>query len=126
MSTTNKFNSECLDFSLCTPPCKEEDISPELLSLLRSAQKLVGFRFTLTSGYRSKAYELSKGRRGSSAHCKTPGLAVDISTVDSHTRFKVLAALLAVGVPRIGIGRNFIHADIDESKAHPIIFHYYE
>ena len=88
------------------------------------AQKMCGLQFTLTCAYRSQAYERSKGRKGSSSHCK--GLAVDISAVDSHARFKIVAGLLLSGFPRIGIGKRFVHADIDETKAHPIIFHYYD
>lgn len=126
MSSTAKFDSEKLDFRACVPPCSESDLHPRLLDLLRSAQSMCGFTFTITSGFRPKSYELSKGRRGSSSHSKTPGLAVDISTCDSHTRYKVLLSLLYLGAPRLGVGKTFIHVDIDESKAHPIVFHYYD
>ena len=126
MSTTSKFDSEKLDFSACEPPCSPEQIHSQVLDYVRSAQALCGFRLRITSGFRSKAYERSKGRNGSSSHSKTPGLAVDISVVDSHTRYKVILALLYLGVPRLGIGKTFIHLDIDESKPHPSIFHYYD
>lgn len=85
---------------------------------------MAGFQFTITSAFRSQSYERSKGRKGTSSHCK--GLAVDISTRDSHTRFKVVTACILAGIPRIGIGKTFVHVDIDETKAHPIIFHYYD
>lgn len=106
------------------PDCEQSELSPVLLDYIRMAQKMAGFQFTITSAFRSQEYECSKGRKGSSSHCK--GLAVDVSTKDSHTRFKVVAAALYAGFPRIGIGNSFVHLDIDESKAHPIIFHYYE
>lgn len=120
---TTAFDPSVLDFSSCVPKCEEMDLHPELCELLRRAQHLAGFRFTITSGFRQKTWEYSRGRNGSSSHTK--GLAVDISTIDSHTRYKVLVALACVGVPRLGVGKNFVHADIDETKAHPIIFHYY-
>lgn len=123
---TTAFDPSVLDFSSCVPKCEEKDLHPKLCELLRRAQHLAGFRFTFTSGFRPKAWEISKGRNGSSSHSKTPGLAVDISTIDSHTRYKVLVALACVGVPRLGVGKNFVHADIDVTKAHPIIFHYYD
>lgn len=119
-----QFDSEFLDFSVCVPVSKVEDLDTELVSLLRSAQAISGIRFSISSARRSKSYELSRGRDGSSSHVK--GLAVDILTSDSHTRYKVLLSLAMVGVPRLGVGKNFIHADIDLKKAHPIIFHYYE
>lgn len=113
-----------LDFSKVSPACQESDLNQVLLQLLRTMQLRAGFRFTFTSAFRSQAYERSRGRKGTSSHCK--GLAVDISTIDSHTRFKVVLAALSVGIPRIGIGKRFVHLDIDETKAHPIIFHYYD
>lgn len=108
----------------CVPACSEADFNPQLLDRIRMAQKMCGLQFVITSGYRSQAYERSKGRKGSSSHCK--GLAVDISSIDSHVRFKVVTSLLLSGFPRVGIGKTFVHADIDETKAHPIIFHYYD
>lgn len=113
-----------LDLSKCSPECQLSDLNPVLVENIILAQKFAGFQFTITSGFRSQSYERSKGRKGSSSHCK--GLAVDISTIDSHTRFKVLGALILAGFPRLGVGKTFIHADIDETKAHPIVFHYYD
>lgn len=121
-----RFDSEKLDFSTCVPSCSEFDLHSALLDKLRSMQALLASPLTFTSGFRPKSWELSKGRDGSSSHSKTPGLAVDISTLNSHWRYKVLAAAICVGFERIGVGKNFIHVDIDDSKAHPIVFHYYE
>lgn len=119
-----RFDSEKLDFSTCTPHCLESDLHLALLDKLRSMQALLGFPLDITSGYRPKSWEISHGRTSLSSH--TSGLAVDISTLDSHCRYKVLAAAICVGFERIGVGKNFIHVDIDDSKAHPIVFHYYE
>lgn len=121
---TTAFDPATIDLSSCVPACKVEDLHPNLVELIRRAQHLAGFTFTITSGFRPKSWEFSRGRNGSSSHTK--GLAVDISTCDSHTRYKVLVSLACVGVPRLGVGKTFIHADIDETKAHPIIFHYYD
>ena len=74
-----------LNFSGCVPSCKLEDLNPAFVEKLLFAQKYAGFQFTITSAFRSQAYERSKGRKGSSSHCK--GLAVDISTREhSHPR----------------------------------------
>lgn len=121
---TTSFDPTEVNLSSCVPACKLDDLHPDLVELIRRAQHLAGFTFTITSGFRPKSWEFSRGRDGSSSHTKK--LAVDISTVDSHTRYKVLVSLACVGVPRLGVGENFIHADIDETKPHPIIFHYYK
>lgn len=113
-----------LNLSGCVPSCKFEDLNSRFVEQLLFAQRYVGFQFTITSAFRSQAYEREKGRKGDSAHCK--GLAVDISTRDSHTRYKVVLACAMAGISRIGIGKNFVHVDVDETKAHPIIFHYYD
>lgn len=113
----------CLNLKGCTPSCEVKDLSNSLVERLIMAQNMAGFQFTITSAFRSQDYERSKGRKGTSSHCR--GLAVDVSAVDSHTRYQVVIAAAMAGISRIGIGEKFVHFDIDETKAHPIIFHYY-
>lgn len=113
-----------LDVSTAVPKCELSDLNPRFVETLILAQRMCGIPFTITSAYRSQAYERSKGRKGTSSHCL--GLAVDVSAIDSHTRYKVLLGAALAGVPRIGVGKRFLHLDIDETKAHPIIFHYYD
>lgn len=113
-----------LNLRYCNPPCSVSDLNSKLVDRLILAQKMCGEQFIITSGYRSQPYERSKGRKGTSSHCK--GLAVDLSAINSHLRFKIVAGLLYAGFPRLGVGKTFIHADIDETKPHPIIFHYYD
>lgn len=115
----------------CVPACSVGDLNSKLVEHIILAQKMSGHSFLITSGFRSREWELSKGRKGTSSHCrycdgKPSSLAVDVRTVDSHTRFKVVVAAALAGFPRIGIGKNFVHLDIDKNKAHPIIFHYYD
>lgn len=120
----SRFDSGTLDFKSCVPNCVESDLHPDLVSMLKSMQSLIGWPLLITSGYRPKSWELSKGRDGSSAHTKR--LAVDVSAESSHARYKIIIAAGAVGIPRIGVGKNFVHLDIDETKPHPIMWTYYE
>lgn len=113
-----------INLKYCVPACSVEDLNPKLVDRIIMAQRMCGVQFTVTSGYRSQAHERSKGRKGSSSHCK--GLAVDVSAVNSHLRFKIIAGCILAGFPRLGVGKTFIHIDIDETKAHPIVFHYYD
>ena len=108
----------------CVPACSVEDLNPKLVERIIMAQRMCGEQFVVTSGFRSQSYERSKGRKGSSSHCK--GLAVDVSAINSHLRFKIVAGCILAGFPRLGIGKTFLHIDIDETKPYPIVFHYYD
>lgn len=106
----------------CTPPCNISDLSDELLERLDYARSLLGSPIRLTSAYRSEDYEISKGRSGSSSHCK--GLAVDIYCNSDFFRLELVKQLLRAGFRRIGIAKTFIHVDIDTRK--PICLWLYE
>lgn len=102
------------EFKVCRPMCNMTDMNEEFMKVLDDARELAGVPFKLTSAYRTKEYELSKGRTGTSSHCK--GVAVDIYCTDSRKRYLIVQSLIAVGFMRIGIAKNFIHVDADEDK----------
>lgn len=112
------------EFAKCTPSCKITDMDADFLSLLDECRERAGIPFVLNSAYRTKSWEKSHGRNGTSTHCL--GQAVDIRCNTSANRFKIVKAALEVGIPRIGIGKTFIHLDIDKNKIQNIIFDYYE
>lgn len=98
-------------------------MSPLLLRLLDDARDKAGVAFSINSGYRTQKHNdsLPHSKPGSS-HVK--GLAVDIAVSGSRNRYLILDALLSVGITRIGIGDNFIHADIDSDKAQKVVWGY--
>lgn len=102
------------EFKACRPMCNIDDMNEDFMKVLDDARELAGVPFKLTSAYRTKEYELSKGRTGTSSHCK--GVAVDIYCTDSRKRYLIVQSLIAVGFMRIGIAKNFIHVDADEEK----------
>lgn len=102
------------EFLKATPPCSLDDMDEEFMQKLDDARSLCSYPFVVNSAFRSKDYEKSKGRTGSSSHCK--GLAVDISCLTSVARLKMILALFAVGFRRIGIYPTFLHVDMDISK----------
>lgn len=118
-----KYFSES-EFRRCTPPCSLQDMSQALMLRLDNARQMAGIPFVLNSCYRSVAYEKSKGRTGTSSHCK--GLAVDIRCNSDANRWKIVKALIDNGFTRIGIGKTYIHADIDTQKTQGVIWHYYK
>lgn len=97
-------------------------LKPELVRMLDKARGYAGIPFVITSGYRSKAHNKRVGGVPNSAHTK--GLAVDLRARTSKDRFTIISALIKAGFSRIGIGRTFIHADIDSSKSAQVAWLY--
>ena len=53
------------------------------------------------------------------------GVAVDIQCNNSESRYKIIQSLMNVGITRIGIGKNFVHCDTDNTKIQNVIWNYY-
>lgn len=101
----------------------ESYYSPLLLLMLDDMRRRdSGIPILLTSGFRGPKYNASVGGSSSSSHVK--GLAMDIACSDTQHRYYYIRAALAAGFTRIGIGKNFIHVDIDRSKPDNLIWLY--
>tara|TARA_R110000823_G_scaffold309130_1_gene433168 strand:+ start:224 stop:583 length:360 start_codon:yes stop_codon:yes gene_type:complete len=90
-------------------------MSDEVISMLDVARKKYGKAMVINSGYRTCEHNAEVGGKPESSHLK--GLAVDISCVNSTDRFNLEGVLRDVGFKRLGIGKTFIHADIDKNKS---------
>lgn len=110
------------DFATATPECSIGDMDKAFLHKLDTARGIAGVPFVINSAYRTKEYEKSKGRDGTSSHIK--GLAVDISANGSRKKFLIIDALLKTGFTRIGIGSDFVHVDDDPDKDQQVIWTY--
>lgn len=111
------------EFVCCTPSCSLQDMKQSTMDKLDKARELAGIPFVLNSAYRSKEYEISKGRAGTSSH--TLGYAVDIRCNTSENRFKIVTALREVGFNRIGIAKTYIHVDNSPHHKPNVIWDYY-
>lgn len=111
------------EFRRCDPPCTIEQMDEEFLAILDAIREEAGIPLVINCAYRSKTHDLAKGRSGNSSH--TRGLAVDIRANTSATRYKIVAAALANGITRIGIGKTFVHIDNDPTLPQGVIFDYY-
>lgn len=78
--------------------------------------------FKINSGYRTKEWNAHIGGRVGSSHIK--GLAADIHCNGSRDRALIIKSLLEVGITRIGIGRTFIHCDVDKKKDQDVFWLY--
>lgn len=111
------------EFNYCTPSCSMKDMDNHFLELLDSIRERAGIPFHITCAYRSKEWDKSKGRSGNSAHTK--GKAVDVKYNSSADAFKIIQAAILLGIKRIGIGKNYIHLDNDDSLPQGVIWNYY-
>lgn len=114
------------EFRRCSPSCSIDQMDKEFLARLDNARERAGIPFVLNCAYRSAAHDKALGRSGSGAHTEIPCKAVDIRCSTSQNRFKIVKALLDEGFTRIGIGANFIHADLSENLPQCVMFDYYE
>lgn len=121
MKTAEYFNEK--EFRACSPSCSMQDMNQGTLARLDMARAKAGIPFVLNSAYRSPEWERGKGRTGTGAH--TTGHAVDIRCNSDANRMKIVQALLWAGFTRIGIGKNYIHADDDTTKSQNVIWTYY-
>ena len=105
------------------PHCGDLKIDSHLILLLEDLREHLSKPLIVTSGYRCPEHNRKVGGVPNSAH--TGGLAVDIRCLSSRTRYRILEFLLKRGIQRIGVGRDFIHIDIDDEKPKPVLWHYY-
>ena len=94
--------------------CQKSAISEELVLKLDLAREIAEVPFRINSAYRCQKHNQLVGGVKDSAHLS--GLAVDIACLNSSDRIKILRGLIIAGFRRIGIGKTFIHVDIDNSK----------
>tara|TARA_R110000764_G_scaffold7438_2_gene26342 strand:+ start:36 stop:497 length:462 start_codon:yes stop_codon:yes gene_type:complete len=108
-----------------------ENMDMNFVKRLDQARHLtMGTPFKITSGFRSQEYHHELSLMGyqtakNSAHLK--GLAADISTPDSRSRFKIIRALMEVGFTRFGIGKSYLHVDAspENEKSQEVCWDYY-
>lgn len=110
------------------PCCKKESMDDDFLLRVDQARTEADVPFRITSGFRCENYQLDLKKRGYetangvSPHMK--GVACDISVSNDSRRWDIIDALIGVGFNRIGIGSNFVHADIDLDRNSNRIWYY--
>jgi len=94
----------------------------KFIEKLDYARHNAGVPFKINSGYRTKKWNAKVGGRVGSSH--QYGLAVDIECRLSRNRALIIKSLLEVGITRIGIGKTFIHCDVDKKKDQDVFWLY--
>lgn len=120
------YRSHFTDAELACKVTGTGGIQEDLREKLEAARNIAGIPFIVTSGFRSAENQNDLIARGkselTSSHPK--GLAVDIRVKESDARFKVIDAALSAGINRIGVGKDFVHLDIDQDKPQNLIWLY--
>lgn len=107
------------EFRNCIPSCELRQMDESFLVALDQAREIAGAAFILTSAFRSRSYDLSKGRSGNGYH--TLGRAVDVRCDNSRDRWKIVCGCVAVGLS-CGLSKDgFVHID---NRPNPIVFLY--
>ena len=88
--------------------CGEVHMEDSFLDKLDAARDIAKVPFVINSGYRCEKHNKAIG---SSANNHIMGRAADISATDSVSRMKIMRGLIMAGFNRIGVHRDFIHAD---------------
>jgi uncharacterized protein YcbK (DUF882 family) len=89
---------------------------------LEVARGIAKTPFNINSGYRCHKHNKYIGSKRTSSHPK--GVAVDIACTSSRLRWVIVDALKEAGITRIGIRKDFIHADDDLHKAEKVMWVY--
>ena len=102
------------------PCCGRADISDELVNRLDYCRTLAGIPFRINSGFRCKQYNRKIGGKPRSAHID--GSAVDIKCPSGSIKATIVGSLFAGGIKRVGIYKNFVHADISKKLPYPMVW----
>jgi len=86
------------------------------------ARRISGIPYVITSGRRCFKHNRDIGSKDTSSHLK--GWAVDIFADSEGKRFRILKGLINAGIRRIGIRKDFIHADGDKHKTQKVLWLY--
>jgi len=110
-------------------PCGEcdldfEDMDEDIVLDLDRARGYAEVPFKLNSTIRCMAHNLKPEVGGSKTSSHPKGLAADIECKTSYARYKIIYGLRKAGFNRIGIGKNFVHADKDPDKPKELMWVY--
>lgn len=103
--TTQEMRCQC---------CGAERMDPGFMEKLQAARDVAGIPFRINSAYRCEKHNAIVGGVSGSSHLR--GCAADIHTATSVQRLYIVDALCRAGFQRIGIAKNFIHVDNDNTK----------
>ncbi len=121
---TPKINMKVFDSpdQLGSGNCMDKRLIKMLWQLAKKAKYPVFQK--INSGARTAYWNSKVGGVSNSAHKMPKCMAVDISTPTITIRNKIVVMAKLIGFKRIGVGRTFVHLDIDTSKRQNVAWGY--
>jgi uncharacterized protein YcbK (DUF882 family) len=105
-----KLSADFFEDEFYSPDTRSAKMEPEFIYKLQKLRNVVGTPFTISSGFRSQAYNAIKGGAGSSLHLSGMAADIDHTGWTGEIRFKFVAAASALGFS-IGIYDRHFHVD---------------
>jgi len=96
-------------------------VDDRLIMLLDAVREEYGRPIRVSSGFRTEEANHRAGGVSNSSHLR--GLAADLKVRNSKERYELLRILLK-HFNRIGVGKGFIHVDIDSAKTPNVVWTY--
>jgi len=106
----------------CPCGCGKNNISLSLVNQLQKLRDTLEIPLKINSGCRCEKHNEEVGGTSGSSHLK--GLAADISCINSQDRFNLVWKSVDLFC-RIGIGKTFVHVDVDESLPQCVMWGYW-
>ena|SRR3990167_7869232 len=100
-----------MEFDSPDAPGSGINMNVEFVLLLDKLREKCGFPLQINSAYRTPDHNRKVGGVSESAHIK--GCACDLRISSSLERYLIVQAAMALGFTRIGVGKTFIHVDMD-------------
>ena len=94
------------------PCCGKMMMDQTFMKKLNVARFMAGFPFVVSSGYRCPAHNEEVG---STSTNHTTGQAADVRCVNDAERYNMIWAMIGAGIKGIGVGKGFVHGDINRS-----------
>ena len=97
-----------------------------LIMTLDALSKRTGYPIFdwINSGARSDSHNRKVGGASRSSHKMPTCKAVDIGTPSKFIRNQIIEEARNLGIKRIGVGRTFVHLDVDENKSQYVTWGY--
>lgn len=102
------------EWEFSCPCCGLTPMQNTTIVMFTRARHLSCIAYNVNSGFRCRSYNTLKKNSPTTSHLK--GFAGDIECLNDSDRALILCGLILAGFRRIGIGKDFIHADNDPNK----------